>query len=320
MPLLHFEYESAGDGDEPATRLDAFLARKLAGELATKPTPPTRGDVQTWIKNGRAKVNGTAVTRPATRLRDGDVIELDRPPPESGLPTPAHIEFKIAFSDEHIAVIDKPAGLTVHPGAGHLADTLVNGLIYRWPEIAAIGDPLRPGIVHRLDRETSGLMVVALSEKAFGNLSKAIRDHDVTRRYTALVHGIVQPTPGIIDAPISRDPRHPTRQRTEHAGRPARTHYEVTAQYRDSAQLVITLETGRTHQIRVHMAAIDFPVVGDPVYGPPGSANPTYGLKRQFLHASGLEFAHPVTGEQCSFESELPEDLATALKLAQKPA
>ncbi len=313
MPLLHFDYESAGDGDEPATRLDAFLARVLA----TEHPAPTRGDVQAWIKNGRAKVNGTAVARPATRLRDGDVIDLDRPPPESGLPAPAHTEFKIAFSDEHIAVIEKPAGLTVHPGAGHSADTLVNGLLYRWPEIAGIGDPLRPGIVHRLDRDTSGLMVVALSEKAYANLSEAIRTRDVTRRYTALVHGIVQPTHGIIDAPISRDLRRPTRQRTGHTGRPARTHYEVTAQYTDTALLAVTLETGRTHQIRVHMAAIEFPVVGDPVYGPPSLANKNFGLGRQFLHASGLEFAHPVTGEQLAFESDLPEDLATALKLAR---
>ena len=309
MPRLHFDYE--GDGDEPAPRLDVFLASELASELQ----PPTRGDVQTWISNGLAKVNGTTVARPAARLRDGDGIDVDRPDPKSGLPTPAPIEFNIVFSDEHIAIVDKPAGLTVHPGAGHLADTLVNGLLSRWPEIAGVGDPLRPGIVHRLDRETSGLMVVALSEKAHGNLSEAIRTREVTRRYTALVHGIVQPDHGIIDAPISRDSRRPTRQRTWGAGRPARTHYEVTAQYADTALLAVTLETGRTHQIRVHMAAIDFPVVGDPVYGRPG-----FGLKRQFLHASGLEFAHPVTGEQLAFESDLPQDLAAALKLARKPA
>jgi 23S rRNA pseudouridine1911/1915/1917 synthase len=302
MPLLHFDYK--GDGDEAAPRLDAFLAREMEN--------PTRSDVQSWIKDGRAKVNGTAVARPARRLHDGDVIELDRPPPESGLPTAAHIEFKIAFSDEHIAVVDKPAGLTVHPGAGHQADTLVNGLIFRWPEIAGVGDPLRPGIVHRLDRDTSGLLAIALSEQAYGNLSEAIRARKVTRRYTTLVHGIVQPDHGIVDAPMSRDPRRPTRQRTRHTGRPARTHYEVTAQYPGTALLAVTLETGRTHQIRVHMAAIDFPVVGDPVYGRPG-----FGLKRQFLHASGLEFAHPVTGEPLTFESDLPEDLAATLSLAR---
>lgn len=309
MPRLHFDYE--GDGDEPAPRLDVFLA----SELASEPQPPTRGDVQTWISNGLAKVNGTTVARPAARLRDGDGIDLDRPHPKSGLPTPTPIEFNIVFSDEHIAIVDKPAGLTVHPGAGHPADTLVNGLLHRWPEIAGVGDPLRPGIVHRLDRGTSGLMIVALSQQAYDNLSESIRTHDVTRRYTALVHGIVEPAQGIIDAPIGRDPRRPTRQRTGHTGRPARTHYEVTAQYTDTALLTVTLETGRTHQIRVHMAAIEFPVVGDPVYGRPG-----FGLERQFLHASGLEFAHPVTGEQLTFESELPEDLDTALEHAQKPS
>ncbi len=313
MPLLHFAYEDAGD--EAAPRRDAFLAGKLPAAPAGHPQAPTSGDVQTWIKDGRAKINGAAATRPATRLRAGDAIDLDRPPPESGLPIPAPIEFKIAFSDDHIAVVDKPTGLTVHPGAGHPADTLVNGLLHRWPEIAGVGDPLRPGIVHRLDRGTSGLMIVALSQQAYDNLSESIRTHDVTRRYTALVHGIVEPAQGIIDAPISRDPRRPTRQWTGHTGRPARTHYEVTAQYTDTALLTVTLETGRTHQIRVHMAAIEFPVVGDPVYGRPG-----FGLERQFLHASGLEFAHPVTGEQLTFESELPEDLATALEHAQKPS
>ncbi len=310
MPLLHFDYED--DGDEAAPRLDAFLARELAGEPASELQAPTRGDVQAWIRDGRARINGAAATRPATRLRDGDAIGLDRPTPESGRPTPAPIEFKIAFSDEHVAVIDKPAGLTVHPGAGHMADTLVNGLLHRWPEIAGVGDPLRPGIVHRLDRDTSGLMAVALSKQACGTLSDSMRTRDVTRRYTTLVHGIVQPGHGIIDAPISRDPRRPTRQRTGHTGRPARTHYEVTSQYSETALLAVTLETGRTHQIRVHMAAIDFPVVGDPVYG-----RPCFGLKRQFLHASGLEFTHPVTGKQLAFESDLPEDLATALSLAR---
>ena len=301
MPVLTFEHEDDG----VATRLDAFLAAELEGT--------SRGEVQSWIIDGRARVNDTVNTRSATRLRDGDVIQIDRPPPESGLPKPADIDFKVVFSDDHIAIIDKPPGLTVHPGAGHANDTLVNGLLHRWPAIADVGDPLRPGIVHRLDRDTSGLMAIALSEPAHAALSQAIHEREVTRRYIALVHGVVEPDHGIIDAPISRDPRHPTRQRTGASGRPARTHYTVTAQYADTALLAITLETGRTHQIRVHMAAIDFPVVGDPVYGRPG-----YRLQRQFLHASGLELLHPATEEHITFGSDLPHDLTTTLSLARE--
>jgi 23S rRNA pseudouridine1911/1915/1917 synthase len=284
-------------------RLDAFLASLI--------TDHSRGEIQGWIRDGRVTIGGSTATSASLRLRDACEIAVDVPETISEAARPVDLPINVAFEDEHLLVIDKPAGLTVHPGAGHNNDTLVNGLLHHYPEIAEVGEPDRPGIVHRLDRDTSGLMVVARTAASYSRLSEMVRDHEVTRIYTALVLGHVEPNAGIIDAPIGRDSRLPMRMAASRDGREARTKYEVVEQFGSSALLKVELETGRTHQIRVHLESIGFPVAGDPTYG-----KPAFELERQFLHASQLLFTHPITGEEITVESELPRDLVAALALA----
>lgn len=290
-------------GEEPG-RLDAYLARALDGV--------TRGEAQRWIREGRVSVNGAPARRPSKIITPGDRVAVEPPPPTAAAPVARKIEFGVAYLDSDLVVVDKPAGLTVHPGAGHKDDTLVNGILDRWPEIASVGDPERPGIVHRLDRETSGLLAVARSATAYDGLVSAIKARRVVRRYEALVWGRVSPDEGIIDAPVGRDPRHRQRQAVESGGRPARTRYRVSRHLPSTTLLEVSLETGRMHQIRVHLAAISFPVVGDQTYGRSG-----FGLNRQFLHASYMALDHPVTGERIEVEAPLPADLAAALELAE---
>ncbi len=303
--------EDTLDSRSSTVRLDAYLAANLAGS--------SRGEVQRWIKSGFATVNGIGVRRPASALKPGDAVEIDMPEASASLPIPRPIPFGVAYEDEHIAVIDKPAGLTVHLGAGHEEDTLANGLVHRWPGMAAFGempgDPGRPGIVHRLDQDTSGLMVIAKSPDAYEVLGTMVRNRALHRVYTALVFGTVDPVEGIIDAPIGRDTRRPTRQALTGEGRPSRTRYLVLEQLGKTALLEVTLETGRMHQIRVHLAAIENPVAGDPTYGKPG-----FGLKRQFLHAARLSFAHPITEANIDTISPLPPELEHALRLARDTA
>jgi 23S rRNA pseudouridine1911/1915/1917 synthase len=211
-----------------------------------------------------------------------------------------------------VLVVAKPAGLVVHPGAGHPDGTLVNGLLAHYPEIADVGDPARPGIVHRLDRDTSGLLVVARTEAAYDGLVAMLAAHDVERRYDALVWGVPDAPRGVIDAPIGRSVRRPTRMSVREGGRVARTAYEVVESFREPevTRLECRLETGRTHQIRVHLQAIGHPVVGDPAYGGQRRA---VDLGRPFLHAGGLAFRHPVTGTPVSVEEPLAPELAALL-------
>jgi 23S rRNA pseudouridine1911/1915/1917 synthase len=215
----------------------------------------------------------------------------------------------VVYDDEHVIVVDKPAGLVVHPGAGNVSGTLVNGLLARYPEIATIGEPHRPGIVHRLDIGTSGLMVVAHSVRAYHYLVYALSQRDVTRVYRAMVWGYPANPTGVIDAPIGRDHRDPMRMAVVVDGKSARTRYHVLAAYSAPAEasaLECRLESGRTHQIRVHLAAIGHPVVGDGTYG--GARHPI-ASPRPFLHAAELAFDHPGTGESLTFTSPLPDDL-----------
>jgi 23S rRNA pseudouridine1911/1915/1917 synthase len=211
----------------------------------------------------------------------------------------------VRLEDADVVVIAKPVGLVVHPAGGHAHGTLVNGLLHRYPEIADVGDPARPGIVHRLDRDTSGLMVVARSPLAYERLVAALGAREVERRYVALVRGRPDNPRGRIDAPIGRSPRHRERMAVVTGGRPARTNYELLEERAGWSLLACSLETGRTHQIRVHLQAIGSPVAGDPVYGVPGPP----GLTRQFLHAERLAFAHPRTGEPVVVQEPLPADL-----------
>ena len=222
------------------------------------------------------------------------------------------MELRIAYEDEHLLVVDKPAGLVVHPAAGHATGTLVHGLLGH--AVAGGDEPERPGIVHRLDRDTSGLMVVARSAESHRRLQALIRRRAVERHYLALVVGRPRSRTGRIEAPIGRDRQDPTRQSLDTATpRDAITHFELLELLPRHALLDVRLETGRTHQIRVHLAAIDLPVAGDPVYGRSGEL----GLERQFLHAARLAFPHPLTGERVEAESPLPPDLAAALETAR---
>ena len=236
------------------------------------------------------------------RLAGGETLEVDLPAIEPAELEPEEVDLRVAYEDEHLLVVDKPAGVVVHPAPGHVHGTLVQGLLARG---AAGGEPERSGIVHRLDRDTSGLLVVARSEEAFARLQALVRDRALERTYLALVRGRPRSWRGRIEAPIGRDRSDPTRRSLDtDAPRDAVTHFEVEELIGRHALLRVRLETGRTHQIRVHLAAIELPVVGDPVYGVPETA-----LGRQFLHASELAFEHPFTGEWIDVQSPLPPEL-----------
>lgn len=288
----------------------------LAGERVDRAvamlTGWTRSEVQALIEQGAVLVGGAPVAK-SRKLEAGEVIELRGEPAVSGPPEPdASIELVVRYEDDDLAVLAKPAGLVVHPGSGHPDGTLVNGLLARYPEVADVGDPSRPGIVHRLDRDTSGLLVVARTQVAYEGLVELLAGHDVERRYDALTWDHFDAKRGVIDAPIGRSVRHPTRMAVREGGRHARTHYEVRTEFRDPDVSLLTchLETGRTHQIRVHLKAVGHPVVGDAVYGGARRALP---LDRPFLHAGGLRFAHPVTGAPVEVSEPLPPELEAVL-------
>jgi 23S rRNA pseudouridine1911/1915/1917 synthase len=250
------------------------------------------------------RVDGRA--RPKSyRLEGGEEIEVEVPPEPPREIVPEDVELRIAYEDEYLLVVDKPAGVVVHPGAGHATGTLVHGLAGR----TAGGDEDRPGIVHRLDRDTSGLLVVARSDEAYERLQELVRKRELERRYVALVRGHPRSWRGRIDAPIGRDRDDPTRRSLDtDSPREAVTHFKVDELLGTYALMNVRLETGRTHQIRVHLAAIDLPVLGDRVYGVPDKA-----LERQFLHANRLAFEHPFSGGKIEVESPLPDDLAVYL-------
>ncbi len=284
-------------------RLDALLAEPLG----------SRSRAQRLIDAGQVTVDGRVVPK-RHRVRAGEVVAADetdnRPGPR---PDDAPAPFRVAYEDEHLLVVDKPAGVVVHPARGHATGTLVQALAGR----ASGGeDPERPGIVHRLDRDTSGLLVVARDEATHRSLKAALQRRAITREYLALVEGRPPARSGTIDAPLGRDRRHRTEISTEtDVPRDAVTHFEIEQALPHTTLLRVRLETGRTHQIRAHMKAIGHPIVGDPVYGTAGRL----GLGRQFLHAARLAFQHPVTGTPVDVTSPLPPDLADALAAAAAP-
>jgi 23S rRNA pseudouridine1911/1915/1917 synthase len=285
---------------EGEDRLDSYVCRRHP-QLS-------RSQVQRLIAAGNITVNGRTA-KPGLRLAVGDEIEVTIPPTPPQELKPEAIPLKIIYEDDDLLVVDKPAGITVHPAPGHPGHTLVNAILAHFPHLADIGDSLRPGVVHRLDKDTSGVMLVAKNAKAQANLSKQFKSHSVTKAYLALVKGKLEPEEGVIEADIGRDPRHRQRMAVVAQGREARTDYRVVEYLGNYTLLEVMPETGRTHQIRVHLAAIGFPVVGDKVYG----VKSEY-LTRQFLHASLLGFKLPASGEYVEFESELPEDLKQALE------
>jgi 23S rRNA pseudouridine1911/1915/1917 synthase len=278
-------------------RLDRYL-----GGL---PEVGSRAAAERLFSTGQVLVDGRPAPK-SRRLVGGEEVEFATPegPPELA---PEEVGLRIAHEDEHLLVVDKPAGVVVHPSPGHASGTLVHGVLARG---AAGGEEERPGIVHRLDRDTSGLLVVARSDEAHERLKQLVQRHGLERTYTALVRGRPRSRRGRIEAPIGRDRRDPTKQSLKtDSPRDAVTHFELLELIGQYALLRVDLETGRTHQIRVHLAAIGLPVVGDPVYGVPDPA-----LGRQFLHAARLGFEHPFTGERIEVESPLPGELARSLE------
>jgi 23S rRNA pseudouridine1911/1915/1917 synthase len=280
-------------------RLDRFVS--------TIPGVGSRAAAERLLAGGKVLVDGLVQPK-SHRLEGGEEVSVDLAAAPTEVPAAAP-ELEIAYEDDHLLVVDKPAGLIVHPAGGHSSGTLVHALAGR----SAGGDPERPGIVHRLDRDTSGLLVVARTEQAYEGLRALVRRHALEREYLALVRGRPRSRSGRIEAPIGRDRRDPTRRSLDtDVPKDAVTHFELIELLDDHALLRVRLETGRTHQIRVHLAAIGLPVVGDPVYGAPQPA-----LERQFLHAARLAFAHPVTGDRVDVVSPLPADLEAALALAR---
>jgi 23S rRNA pseudouridine1911/1915/1917 synthase len=286
--------------DAEGTRLDRFLAGSVG----------SRARAQALIDAGRVRVDGSSV-RKRHLVRSGETIEVDDGALESELVADGAAPFSVAYEDEHLLVVDKPAGVVVHPARGHRAGTLAQALAGR----AAGGEePYRAGIVHRLDRGTSGLLVVAKADAVHRALKALLEKRRLRREYLALVDGHPPARTGTIDAPIGRDRRDRKLMSIDSDDpREARTHFEIERLLPDAALLRVSLETGRTHQIRVHLAAIGHPVAGDPVYGVPGRLE----LARQFLHAARLAFDHPVTGESIDVRSPLPVDLAAALARAE---
>ncbi len=283
MPLRSFDVDPAEAGE----RLDRLAARRLE---------TSRSIVQRIIQEGLLRVDGEEAV-PSYRVRGGERVEARMP--EEGL-LPEEIPVPVVFEEDHLLVVDKPAGLVVHPGAGSASGTLVNALLGRG--IAGGEEPSRPGVVHRLDRDTSGLMVLAKGEPAYSKLVEAMSGRRVRRVYRAVVVGEGLPETGTVDSPVGRDPENPTLMAAG-VGRSAITHFEVLREAAGHTMLRVRLETGRTHQIRVHLSAIGYPVYADPLYG---TAVPG---RRLWLHAENLAFVHPVTGEELEFDSPIPEDL-----------
>jgi 23S rRNA pseudouridine1911/1915/1917 synthase len=287
---------------------DAAAGERLDRFLASLPEVGSRGVAERVLAEG-VLVDGRARAK-SHRLTGGEELEFDEPELAVSSLEPEQMDLRIAYEDEHLVVVDKPAGLVVHPAPGHATGTLLHGLLAH--DVAG-GDEDRPGIVHRLDRDTSGLMVVARSDEAHRRLQELVRRRELERHYVALVVGKPRSRAGRIEAPIGRDRREPMRHSLDtDTPREAVTHFEVVELFPRHALLDVKLETGRTHQIRVHLSAIGLPVAGDPVYGRPHEL----GLERQFLHAARLAFRHPFTGEQVEVGSPLPDDLQTAAKLA----
>ena len=291
-------------------RVPAVLAGERIDRAVATLTGLSRQAVAELIAVGDVRLEGRAVTARSQRVSEGELIEVVMPaPPSRALAGDPTVPFAVVHADEAVVVVDKPAGVVVHPGSGRRSGTLVHGLLHRFPDIAGVGQPDRPGIVHRLDAGTSGLLVVARTDDAYASLVDQLATRTVERTYLALAWGRFEAPSGIVDAPIGRAARHRTRMAVSSAGRGARTRYDVVEAFREPAALSLVecrLETGRTHQIRVHLAAIGHPVVGDATYG---GARERLGLSRPFLHARSLAFDHPVTGARGRFDSPLPDDL-----------
>jgi 23S rRNA pseudouridine1911/1915/1917 synthase len=272
----------------------------------------SRAKCQALIKEGKARVNGRS-EKASLRIKPGDILECEEyEAPKSSL-EPENIPLDIVYEDESLLVINKQAGLIVHPGNGNESGTLVNALLYRQLSLAPSSDPLRPGIVHRIDKDTSGLLVVAKTEEALLFLQSQLSDHSMHREYIALAYGIINEEAGEINAPLARDKSHPTKMAVDNEGKSALTYFKVLKRYPFSKATLLDcrLKTGRTHQIRVHMDYIGHPLIGDPLYG---RGNRKLYDKGQLLHAYRLSFVHPLSKKEMVFEAPLPKGFASFLK------
>ena len=299
--LFQIEFEKPVRLDRAICLLDPKITRAAAVRL---------------IESGNVTVNGKPNVK-SSKVVLGDRVEIVSPEPVSSGVTAQDIPLDIVYEDSDLLVVDKPKGMVVHPAAGNPDGTLVNALLFHCKEsLSGIGGVVRPGIVHRIDKDTSGLLMVAKNDHAHASLSQQLQEHSITRRYQAIVYHNIREEEGTIDAPIGRDPKNRLRNAINYDhGKPAVTHYKVIERFGKFTWIEARLETGRTHQIRVHMASVKHPLLGDSLYGP---ASNKEGASRQMLHAGILGFQHPSTGEYMEFESPLPEDFEKVLKRLQK--
>ncbi|MCY0886950.1 MAG: RluA family pseudouridine synthase [Alicyclobacillaceae bacterium] len=290
------------DEDEEGQRLDRWLADCLL-ELQVD---ASRTQLQEWIKRGLiARVDSTKAVKSSDLVVAASTYIVQIPELQPVELAGDEVAFDIVYEDDSLVVVNKPRGLVVHPAAGHARGTLVNGLVHRGTLLCPLGGEMRPGVVHRIDKDTSGLLVLAKTEMAYRGLTEQLRTHAMEREYTAIVHGTLEHSLGTVDAPVGRDPKNRQRMAVVAGGKHAVTHFRVDRQYARYARLTCQLETGRTHQIRVHMAYIDHPLAGDPLYGP----RHTLPIIGQALHAGVLGFVHPQTGAHLKFEAPLPTDM-----------
>ena len=301
---------------------DSCLGKRFDQTLAIMFPDYSRSRLKEWILAGDITVNGDVLTKPREKMYGGESIVIDATVEAEIRFEAQNIPLNIVYEDDGILVINKPAGLVVHPGAGNPNGTLLNALLHHFPALEVVP---RAGIVHRLDKDTTGLMVVAKTIAAQTNLVDALQLREITREYEAVANGIMT-AGGLVDQPIGRHPTKRTNMAVTFSGRPSVTHYRVLEKYRLHTRLRLRLETGRTHQIRVHMSHITHPLIGDPVYGgrprPPKNATPELltmlrGFKRQALHAAMLSLFHPITGEQMTWHAELPEDFVALIETLQ---
>ena len=302
---------------------ESCLGKRFDQTLAIMFPDYSRSRIKEWILAGQVQVNSEVLSRPREKMYGGEVVEINAKVEAEIRFEAQNIPLDIVYEDEYILVINKPVGLVVHPGAGNPDGTLLNALLHHYPQIGVVP---RAGIVHRLDKDTTGLMVIAKTIAAQTNLVEAMQLREITREYEAIACGVMT-AGGLVDQPIGRHSTKRTQMAVSFVGRPSVTHYRVMEKYRLHTRLRLRLETGRTHQIRVHMSHITHPLVGDPVYGgrprPPKNATPELlmklrGFKRQALHAAMLSLFHPITGEEMTWHAELPEDFVELVELLQE--
>lgn len=301
MTVVTYTIEAANAGE----RIDKALS-SIQSEWS-------RTQIGNWVTDGIVKVNGEDV-KPKYKVKEGDVIEITVPEAEELEVVAEDLSLEIVYEDADVLVVNKPKGMVVHPAPGHLSGTLVNGLMHHCKDLSGINGVLRPGIVHRIDKDTSGLLMVAKNDVAHTSLVEQLVNKTVTRKYTALVHGHIAHDKGTIDAPIGRDSKDRQKQAVVDNGKHAVTHFQVLERFGNYTLVECRLETGRTHQIRVHMNYIGFPLVGDPKYGP----KKTIDFGGQVLHAGVLGFIHPVSGEYLEFFAPLPADFEQLLSDLRK--